>query len=90
MVRFSQSVCKQLKGVHIGGFHFEGGYIELAIYLLENAASLEQMVIDPQSKVYFGVDKWTQSKERVTWDKGERERVWLQLKNHSKSSVVIM
>ena len=33
--------------------------MELAIYLLRNAVSLERMILNPQKRLYHGGGKWT-------------------------------
>lgn len=58
---YSKHVHFQLKEVEVHGFLGDSNEMELAIYLLNNAVSLERMILSPQRRLYHGGGKWTSS-----------------------------
>ncbi|XP_058200021.1 F-box/FBD/LRR-repeat protein At5g53840-like isoform X2 [Rhododendron vialii] len=58
---YSKHVHFQLKEVEVHGFLGSSDEMELAIYLLNNAVSLERMILSPQRRLYHGGGKWTSS-----------------------------
>lgn len=86
----TECVHKYLKEVEIGGFYGTWNQIEFALYLLEYAPALEQMVIDPHYDIAFGPCGFCGPSKRVPWDEGERQKVCEQLQGHSRNAVVII
>ncbi|XP_057514774.1 F-box/LRR-repeat protein At3g26922-like isoform X2 [Actinidia eriantha] len=58
-VQYSNCVHFQLKEVEVCGFLGRSNEMELAIYLLRHAVSLERMILNPQKRLYHGGGKWT-------------------------------
>ncbi|KAK7362208.1 hypothetical protein VNO77_04314 [Canavalia gladiata] len=74
-----------LKEVTITGIRGHSSEIEIAIYLLRNAISLERMTIDPRTKHYLGKGKWDLSETGGNWS--IRENVLKHLKQEASSAV---
>lgn len=92
--------CEHLKEVHIGGFNIgrfrigglceDSSFLQLSAYFLNTAVGLERLIIDPQCNIYDGANQWDRRYGRVTWEEGEREKVWTIFKTHRKSSSVVV
>ncbi|KAL7189957.1 hypothetical protein ACSBR1_039570 [Camellia fascicularis] len=63
--QYSKHVHCELKEVEVHGFLGRSNEMELAIYLLKNAVSLERMILSTQKRLYRGGGKWTSS--RCPW-----------------------
>ncbi|XP_028112409.1 putative F-box/LRR-repeat protein At5g54820 isoform X3 [Camellia sinensis] len=59
--QYSKHVHCELKEVEVHGFLGRSNEMELAIYLLKNAVSLERMILSTQKRLYHGGGKWMSS-----------------------------
>ncbi|KAL7168611.1 hypothetical protein ACSBR2_038947 [Camellia fascicularis] len=70
--QYSKHVHCELKEVEVHGFLGRWNEMELAIYLLKNAVSLERMILSTQKRLYHGGGKWTSS--RCPWFEWHRKK----------------
>ncbi|CAL5360916.1 unnamed protein product [Camellia sinensis] len=63
--QYSKHVHCELKEVEVHSFLGRSNEMELAIYLLKNAVSLERLILSTQKRLYHGGGKWTSS--RCPW-----------------------
>ncbi|KAL7168649.1 hypothetical protein ACSBR2_038982 [Camellia fascicularis] len=71
-LQYSKHVHCELKEVEVHGFLGRSNEMELAIYLLKNAVSLERMILSTQKRLYHGGGKWTSS--RCPWFEWQRKK----------------
>ncbi|KAI7987270.1 putative F-box/LRR-repeat protein [Camellia lanceoleosa] len=74
--QYSKHVHCELKEVEVHGFLGRSNEMELAIYLLKNAVSLERMILSTQKRLYHGGGKWTSS--RCPWFEWHRKKLYLE------------
>ncbi|CAL5360917.1 unnamed protein product [Camellia sinensis] len=70
--QYSKHVHCELKEVEVHGFLGRSNEMELAIYLLKNAVSLERMILSTQKRLYHGGGKWTSS--RCPWFEWQKKK----------------
>lgn len=58
-VEYPKHMHFELKEVEICGFRGRTNELELALYLLDNAISLQRMILTPRRRLYHGSGKWT-------------------------------
>ncbi|KAG5001808.1 hypothetical protein JHK87_022880 [Glycine soja] len=83
--KFEHNHLKEVVITGIKGYLCE---IEIAIYLLRNAISLEKMTIDPRAKVYIENGKWGQEEAFGNWSRVGKPKVHRHLKQEANSSAV--
>uniref|UniRef100_A0A5B7C2J8 F-box domain-containing protein n=1 Tax=Davidia involucrata TaxID=16924 RepID=A0A5B7C2J8_DAVIN len=86
---YSRHVHFQLKEVKINGFFGRSNEMELALYLLDNAVSLERMILSPEKRLYRGGGRW--SSFPCPWYEWERKQAYdVLLKEEVKRQVEII
>ncbi|KAI7987676.1 Kinesin-like protein KIN-UA [Camellia lanceoleosa] len=85
--QYSKLVHCELKEVEVHGFLGRSNEMELAIYLLKNAVSLERMILSTQKRLYHGGGKWMSSwcpwfewhtKKACAYDLLQKEKLYLE------------
>ncbi|KAK9273530.1 hypothetical protein L1049_018340 [Liquidambar formosana] len=62
---YTKHLYHQLKEIEISGFSDQWIVMELAIYLLNNAVSLERMIVDSRGRLYDGNGRWWNRDSRM-------------------------
>lgn len=86
MEQYSEHAHLQLKEVEVHGFCGTSNQMALAIYLLNNAVSLERMTLTTQRRFYRGAGKWTSTSFYwIDWEKKKEHAYDLLLKQRVNS-----